>query len=573
MKKSLVLVLVVLSLLAGLCWVGLALADGDGGGSGTPAPTLSPSTTSTYRLTAWSELGMHCIDGKDYSVLSVLPPYNIIHAQLVTLTNPPVPVTSGVTIIYQAVADTTGSINTISSTKTNFWIYDSLLWPQSNPVITLLNPPPNVGLTGYSVQSLTPHQLTYNSSLGYWEATGVPTVPYDDQGNYKPYVMALLTAKNSSGQVLATAKIVLSVSDEMRCSTCHASNSDPAAKPNAGWVNVIDPNKDTRLNILRKHDDRVNISGFLPALAAKGYKYKSTLEGTANSLTPIYCGACHASNALDEPGISGLPSLTQAVHSLHGRVVYPPTGNTLDQESGTSPLHSCYLCHPGVNTQCQRGAMAAIACANCHGNMSGSVAGTSGTYLGQPTRVGWLTEPACQMCHQSSLRYTTTLDSTDHWRTATDLTFATNQNVPATGFQLYRFSKGHGTMYCSACHGSPHSEFPTNQPNDNVYSTSLQGYPGVIRECSTCHNSVPTTVNGGPHGLHTVGQSWVNSHHDYAEGRLASCQYCHGADYRGTFLSQLKIAKTFNAGDFGTKTFPAGHMISCYDCHNGPGGD
>ena len=48
---------------------------------------------------------MHCIDGKDYSTFSVLPPYNVIHAQLLKKGEPPVPVTTGVTLTYQATAD------------------------------------------------------------------------------------------------------------------------------------------------------------------------------------------------------------------------------------------------------------------------------------------------------------------------------------------------------------------------------------------------------------------------------------------------------------------------------------
>ena len=94
----------------------------------------------------------------------------------------------------------------------------------------------------------------------------------------------------------------------------------------------------------------------------------------------------------------------------------------------------------------------------------------------------------------------------------------------------------------------------------------------MIRECAVCHNPVAVTLNGGPHGMHTVGQKWVDSHPDYADGNQASCQYCHGKDYKGTFLSQLMTVKTLIAGDFGTKVFPAGHMISCYDRHNGPNG-
>jgi len=632
MKRRIVPVLALLSLLAGLYGVGPGLAQKDESQSQGPAPVEAPSSSpgpaasTAYRLMAWSELGMHCIDGKDYSVMSVLPPYNIIRAQLMTLANPPIPVTGGVTITYQAVADSSGSINTISSTKTNFWspnsgkiAYNFLLFPNTitgtipgEPVITLVNPPKDEGLTGNWVQSVTPppnphivtpNPLTYNSTWGYWEATGVPSLPYDDTfpatTSFKPFPMVQLTAQDKSGNVLGTAKIVLSVSDELNCSKCHASNTDPYAIPKNGWVNDPNPSRDTRLNVLRKHDDLHDISSYLPQLAAKGYNYQSTLEATARGGTPVLCAACHASNALAETGLTGINPLTQDMHAKHGPQIDWPasTTQTLDQVASNSTnfanlVQPCYLCHPGPKTQCLRGAMSpnpsqhfsGIACSACHGNLAGTVPGTNGTYVGQAGRAGWLTEPACQMCHQGvvasgalvGFRYTTTLTSSDLWRTSTDQHFATNQNVPLATFELYRYSKeqyssNHGTIYCSACHGSPHSEFPTTQMNDNVYSTNLQGYKGVIRECTVCHNPVPMTPTGGPHGLHTVGQSWVDSHHDYADNPTA-CQYCHGANYKGTFLSQLKTTKTFNAGDFGIKTFPAGHMMNCYDCHNGPGG-
>lgn len=48
----------------------------------------------------------------------------------------------------------------------------------------------------------------------------------------------------------------------MSCSHCHchASNSDPYAKPAAGWENNSNPAVDVKLNILRKHDDRWTIT-------------------------------------------------------------------------------------------------------------------------------------------------------------------------------------------------------------------------------------------------------------------------------------------------------------------------
>ncbi len=238
---------------------------------------------------------------------------------------------------YEATPDTAGSINTISSTKTNFWSWVRVLFQVS--------PPPDVGLANFPTQSRTPHTMRFNSQLGVFEATGVPTIPYDDRGRRNAYPMVKIVARDPQGNVLATASIVMAVSDELSCNLCHASGSDPAAKPRSGWENDPDPAKDTKLNILKFHDDKNNIAPFLSALAAKGYNYQTSLYQTAKSGTPILCDACHASNALPGTGLAGIESETHAMHSNHGPVINPATGISLD--NATSPFGSCYLCHPG----------------------------------------------------------------------------------------------------------------------------------------------------------------------------------------------------------------------------------
>ena len=548
-------------------------------GSKTVPVTLSvTSSTSgggtgsgTYALLAWGELGMHCMDGKDYSVASVLPPYNTIYAKLLTKGSQPAPVTSGVTITYQAIADAAGSINTTSAgtsavaSKTNFWDWVYVLFRGQ--------PAPDVGLHNFPVQSRTPQALAYDSTKGLWKAEGIPTSPYDDTGASNAYPMVQLVAKNTAGQVLATTTVVLAVSDEMSCKNCHAPNTNSAAMPSGGWISSYTLAQNIKLNILKKHDDAHPIpAAVLAAAQAKGYNYQSSLFETAKNLNnPVLCAACHASNALNAAGMdtgvkdaSGnqmVPALTVSMHQQHAGVTLPGSSTTLDK--ATDPAGSCYQCHPGVNTKCQRGAMRTVACFSCHGNLS---------RVAQPTRVGWMTEPSCQMCHQNGASYTTTFTTADNgpagtWRASSDTRFATNSDVPSAGFNLYRFSKGHGSVECSACHGSQHAEFPTDQPNDAVYSQNLQGYPGKLTECTACHTTAPMTVNGGPHGMHTVGATWVSGHHNNLSGGTAQCTYCHGADYRGTVLSKLLVAKTLNG-----KTFPAGHQMNCYDCHNGPSG-
>ena len=551
MKRTLVLILfafAVMFSLGGLPSHLIARSPSSPGGNAQP-----DAGASGYALLGWSELGMHCIDGKDYSTFSVLPPYNIIHSQLVKKGEPPTLVSSGATITYQATPDTKKSIDSISSTKTNFWTYVQALF--------LANPKPDVGLAGYAVQGKKATKMSYNAALGYWEAIGVPTIGYDDKGNFNPYPMAKLNAK-VSGKSVASSSIVVSVSDELSCGTCHASGSDPAAEPASGWVDNPDPTKDMKFNILKKHDDRWNIQPYLAQLAAEGYNYQSSLFQTASSGTPVLCAACHSDNALGAPGLAGIGAEASDMHTLHGPQILQANGQTLDQNSLADDNKSCYLCHPGPVTQCKRGAMNKVLCSSCHGTL---------TYAGNPARNPWLIEPSCQLCHQNSQRYTTAFDN-GQWRAVTDQTFATNPNVPIAGSDLYRYSSGHGSVYCSGCHGSPHAEFPTLQANDSVYPQKLQGYVAKITECSVCHTNVPVTNNGGPHGIHTIGQSWVDSHGDYADGHQAQCAYCHGSDFKGTALSVAKVTRTFNTDDGGKKTFPAGHQFNCYDCHNGPHG-
>lgn len=518
--------------------------------------TGAPGTT--YTLVAWSELGMHCIDGKDYSIFSVLPPFNVIHAQLVQKGEPPTLVSSGVNITYQATADTKGSVNSSSGSKTNFWNWVTTLF--------LVNVPPDTGIAGYQTQSNTPQPMTYNPTEGYWEGVGIPTVPYDDKGNFNPYPMAQIVATDLQGNTLATAKIVLSVSDEMSCKDCHASGSDPHAMPAGGWVNNPDQAKDTKLNILKKHDDRWPISQYLGQLKTNGYNYQSSLYQTAVSGTPILCAACHGDNALSLSGLTGINPLSNDMHTLHGKQVLISNGQTLDQNSLSSDLNSCYLCHPGPNTLCKRGAMNRQLCAACHGALS---------TVGNASRTAWFDEPTCQMCHNNGLRYSTTFVKKWTWRQTTDMTFATNPNVPLQGKSLYRFSTGHGVVFCSACHGSPHAEFPTLQANDNVYPIALQGYSAKITECAVCHTNVPVSPTGGPHGIHTLGQTWVNEggHQSYVDRYgYQSCGYCHGIKYNGSSLSLAKVSRTFTVENGQKKTFPAGHQFNCYDCHNGPNG-
>ncbi|MBC8426944.1 hypothetical protein H8E07_22750, partial [bacterium] len=174
---------------------------------------------------------------------------------------------------------------------------------------------------------------------------------------------------------------------------------------------------------------------------------------------PILCAGCHASPALGTPGIPDAGYFSFRIHDQHKFL-----DETMPGQDG------CNMCHPGPQTQCLRGTMAtdyAMVCQDCHGNLA-QVSGS----IEHQGRVPWLNEPACRECH-------------------------TAQYGEPVG-QLYRLSTGHGGLMCAACHGSPHSIWPSREANDNVMAEDLQNASGTLRDCTVCHGVVPD--GPGPHG-------------------------------------------------------------------------
>jgi hypothetical protein len=541
------------------------------------AATVQPwrAGASTYRLVGWNNLGMHCMDG-DYSVSALLPPYNTVLAQLIDGQGRLVRDPAGITVTYEAVADPDGSINSTSVGKTNFWAHVPDLFGVSLP--------DDAGLAGYDMPGAAnqPQAMAFDPAAAAFVATGIPITPYDDAHRNNTYPLMRLVARDAGGGLLAASDVVLPVSDEMDCTSCHASGSSVAAQPSAGWVDDPDPQRDVRLNILLLHDDREASSDtFKSALAAAGYNSAGLFATATTDGKSVLCARCHLSEALPGSGLPGITPLTQAVHRRMAGVFDPVSGTVLGAVDNRS---ACYRCHPGTTTRCLRGAMGnavaadgsrAMQCQSCHGSML-DVAST--------TRTGWLDEPACQNCHTGTavsnsgqIRYSSAFDAPGRVRVAADLTFATNPDTPAAGRSLYRFSAGHGGLQCAACHGSTHAEFPSSQRNDNLQSLATQGHVGMLVECQSCHGTIPNTIDGGPHGMHPVGQVWVNRHPDAVgeEGgaSVSRCQICHGRDYRGTVLSRVQADRTVTTEEFGSRQFWRGFQVGCYTCHLGPGGE
>jgi hypothetical protein len=190
------------------------------------APVASAQTN--WHVLGWNNLGMHCMDN-DFSVFSILPPYNTIEAQIVwgsAGTAHLIQTGAGHSVSYMGVADPSGSINTTAEGKGNFWTYVPLLLGQNLPMDA------GVDLSGAGYpQSFMPgtnnipKHMNYEAGSVWFSAYGIPITPYDDLMRKNAYPMMRLSASNGNVRV-ATKDIVLPVSDEMDCRLC---------RPQAGY--------------------------------------------------------------------------------------------------------------------------------------------------------------------------------------------------------------------------------------------------------------------------------------------------------------------------------------------------
>ncbi len=533
---------------------GLTGSGGGGGGGVTQAIAVFP----------FNDLGMHCLD-KDFSVFSILPPFNVLHAQLVRKgvagSIPQILNDTQASVYYSAVTDSAGSINTTSVSKTNFWDFVLPLYGISLP--------PDTGFLGFKMPgaSNTPQSFSvYYPEFRWFAAEGIPITPIDDQHLVNSYPLMRIQAIDSVTS-LASPSIyaVVPVSDEMHCSDCHgtggaaANNTTMQKYGIQSWSNSSNPEIQYKENILILHGALVGVD----FIARK----------------PVLCSSCHYMLPLDLAGTGpqgdqvGKPLLSKAIHGRHGKTlngqIPSPSNPAIIPDNGTS---TCYSCHPGTVTKCLRGAMgdAGIVCQQCHGGLLA----VSGEFKG---RTPWVDLPKCQSCHTgdavdhlgSTIRGTTVYDPADP--SATPI-IATNKRFAEENGKLYRFSSGHGGMACEACHGSTHAEWPVNSTiSDNVAAIQLQGHTGPIIECTTCHTDGPPLSLNGPHGMHNVNdRNWNEHHENFYEQNPTRCKTCHGVNLEGTVLSRAAVDRTLNREEGGNVFVAKGTQIHCALCHGNP---
>jgi len=149
---------------------------------------VTANAATNYTLVGWNNLGMHCMDN-DFSVFSLLPPYNTIMAQLIDSNGKLVTNSTGITVTYQAIADPTGSINTTSLGKANFWDHVLALFGLTLPVnVGLPVPGPN-SFAMPGVNNI-PQAMEFEMGENWFAAYGIPLTPYDDAGNFNSYPLA-----------------------------------------------------------------------------------------------------------------------------------------------------------------------------------------------------------------------------------------------------------------------------------------------------------------------------------------------------------------------------------------------
>ncbi len=311
----------------------------------------SPYDSDNYVIIGWNDLGMHCID-PTYSDIAVLPPFNNLWVQVIRKGDPPTVVTSGVTVEYSIINNTT------VTGKNDFWQTAASLYAGLMGVST---PLPGTGLTGSKLSG----KLVQVDN--HFEVKGIPILPYDDQMNWNPYQTALVKLKDSKGKMLARTQVVIPVSDELNCAKCHMQGMDGTVNLDGGGSESIFQ------NILAVHDYYHGSSG----VTTQGINLMEN--------RPAVCASCHADNALGAPGKApSQKSLSLAMHGWHAQ----------------SPDAQCYDCHPGAATQCMRTGIAGMGylgdepnCKDCHGDKQ-QVADSI-----LAGRQPWLNEPTCEQCH------------------------------------------------------------------------------------------------------------------------------------------------------------------------------
>ncbi len=346
-------------------------------------------TGTGYVVVAANDLGMHCGD-LDQRVASILPPFNVMHAQVVQKGHvPKILDAAQVQVVYSAASNPQdpAQVNEIpmSVYKTNFWdanmrtgdplAYDAFNAYYPAGLLSLAQLLPNMGLPVPDLQQFylgsgalvtdqqampaigsryssgnapQPFALFYKSlpffknfpfgyvlsAINWFSAEGIPATPFDDMGRSNPYPLMRVQARAvsgsalglTSGTVVASLDAVTPVSGEVSCSNCHSSPAD------GGSGMATDG------------------EGFVVATAASDPKFGQVPKAVSiewafdtnilrlhdlrngthlEQSQPVSCQKCHYTPALDlaHVGPADTNGRTQTNHSSFSRVMHSYHGS------------------------------------------------------------------------------------------------------------------------------------------------------------------------------------------------------------------------------------------------------
>ncbi len=331
-------------------------------GQVTLVPEQPIASDPRYQVLAVNDLGMHCGD-LDTRISSILPPFNVLHAQVVERGDGGAPRILGkgeVSIEYSSASNPDDPALTIAPVlakdgsvyKTNFWdialqayapFYPSGvlgLFYDANPEFNVDTglPVPNVetfylgngelhaiqqAMPGISspyvlneAQPFKEHIGTlpffinfpfgYTAELNLFEAAGVPIAVYDDFGRENPYPLMRVQAK-VAGHTVSSVDTVMPISGEAECQRCHAAPADngngvATKRLVANSIELALSIDDPAENV--PHDASVEWASDLNILALHDLKHKTELNQGYDPVSgkankPVVCQTCHYTPALD----------------------------------------------------------------------------------------------------------------------------------------------------------------------------------------------------------------------------------------------------------------------------------
>jgi hypothetical protein len=338
-----------------------------------------------YQVLVANDLGMHCGD-LDTRALSILPPFNVLHAQVIRKGSPPrLQTGSQVDVYYSAASSASdpalGKSNSAGFDlaggvyKTNFWAtvdlgaYDPFYPPAVNlpalmsPDLGLPVPDPAVLTVASAAQQTMPGAAgpfaandpqkfaRFDQNLqffvanfpqfGYWAngvnwfaADGIPLTAFDDFGRVNAYPLTRVQAVKKRGNPsafadqLASTDTVTPISGEADCKSCHADPQDGgngAALPDSTVTASQDPQAG-------KVPPAVSVEWAtdINILRLHDQKSATTLYTAVSAADPtpqkpVVCQTCHYTPALDLLQVGPqdtVNGLQQSNHRSMSRVIH-----------------------------------------------------------------------------------------------------------------------------------------------------------------------------------------------------------------------------------------------------------